>query len=1331
MQTTRIFKTAWLFAALSIAGWTTAQAQTVYNANWTGPTSGGDWNTASSWSTGVVPGSDINGITNAVIPYISTSSSNVVTYGSAMTATGFGGLTNFGVLVVSAAGFNNNGIFLDAPTAYRGWLFETNPAAVINVNGNLAITSNNIVNLGGGATMTVTGSILIGSNPTGGASSGNSGSIGIMTNSGAFLNASATQVNPVNSAGQSSTSQSSLLVISGGTNNLGTTTVKRSDITSGYATLGTEGLIIYGGLVIMTNLNAGGQGNGSTGASWSTTLIAGGTVTNFGNVYINNATAGRPSRVLQTGGLFVVPDPGFVNPNSTAAGTLTAVYSIQGGTNIIGGLYEGATNGVAATVAFTNAATIYVGSQGIATNGIVLFINDLKAGGMFGATAPWTGSAPMSFIGTGAFTFQTADMNGNPNNIILATNAVLSGPVTCALNVTGGGILTLGATNTYTGSTLINGGTLALGANGALASSTVIVGPGTKFDVSAVSAGFGIANLQTLAGLGVVTGAVSVASGGNISPGSNTLTGTLSFSNSVTETGGVINNFTLAGAPNPNNDKVIIAGDLDVSGTNNVFINGVSLVAGTNYVIIQYSGNFNGGLTNFQVVNAVGTLSNNATAKTISFIPQTTLRAPTNTVWIGNPVNTNWDNEVSTNWLNGANLDFFVPGDSVQFTDVGASNSPVNIVGTVQPTSVLVNSHSNYVFASTSGGWIGGTASLTVSNTGTLTVLTTNTYSGNTTIDGGSSLAVSQLAINGSPSAVGESDSLVINNGTFTYTGPNVSIDRGASLGNASSAINISANGNLTLGGNLVGNGGLTLVGPGNLILSGTSSFLGVTTLSNGMLQVNGTAALGANNVNFDGGTLKFSGEPGQEFYANVFNVATTGTMIFNDGNSDGIIGTSGGDGGFSGTGTLNLSITNASAYCTINAHMENFAGTLHVTDNSLGNFRLNSGGANNAPQICTGSTNATFDLGNGSVTLFNRNGGGSSGGTNYNVYDLGALAGGSTTKLSGGTTASIYSIGANNLNTIYSGTIQNGTGTVGITKVGHGTLTLSGINGYTGPTIVSNGVLALSYNPTNSTDGEISGSPTITIAAGTVLDVSGESAGTFALTSGHILQGNGTVNGILDATGGGTVAPGGITGNIGTLTVTGNIELGTGGTDWMKLNRAASPNSDRIVCSTGQIFHFGEALIVTNIGAPLQVNDTFTLFGGSMSGFNSYSSITLPGYYTWDTSQLSVNNSIKVTGILPHPSVTKTDFSGLAGGAITFYTTNGILDTAVNVLSTTNLASPLSSWTVVTNTTFNSYGDLNDPNDPDDPLIPHPGFTIQVNPAQTPRFFILQTLGY
>jgi autotransporter-associated beta strand protein len=1335
MQTTKIVKTTWLVAALSIAGWATTQAQpTVYNATWTGPTSGGDWNTASSWSSGVIPGSDANGITNAVIPFISTSSSNVVTYGSAMAATGFGGLTNFGVLVVSAPSFNNNGIFLDGPRAYPAWLFATNAAAVINVNGNVAITSNNIVNLSGGATMTISGSLLIGSGVSAGTSSGNSGSIGIMTNSGGFLSTGSTYVNPTDSAGPSSTSQASLLVISGGTNNLGTTVVKRSCTTTSYATLGMEGLIIYGGLVITTNLNVGGLNNGTAGNSSLTMLLAGGTVTNFGaGAFVNGATVSRPSRLLQTGGLFVVPDPEVVNLNSTTAGALTAAYSVTGGTNIVGGFYFGASNSVvAATVSFTNGAVIYVGSLGIATNGAVIFNNALKAGGMFGATAPWTCSASLSLLGGGVFTFQTADQNGNPNNI--TNNGVLSGPAACGLNITGGATLTMGTNNTYTGYTLVNGGsTLALGAGGSIVSPLIIVGSGCSFDVSEVIPGFTLLSGQTLSGSGSVNGGVSgvtLASGATINPGSNLLTGTLTFNGSVTESGGAINHFDLSGPPTgPNNDLVIINGDLDVTGMNNIDVGASGLVSGSAYPVIKYTGNFSGPLANvFQVTGAVGTLSNNATTKIIYFVPAVTLRGPANTVWIGNPANTNWDYETSTNWLNAGALDVFVTGDNVQFTDVGGSNSLVNIVGEIQPGSILVNSQSNYVFASTSGGSIGSTAAginLTVTNTGTLTILGTNTYTGITTIEGGAMLAVSQLDIAGAKCAIGESDGLVISNGTFSYNGPTVSIDRGVTLEAASSAINISANGNLTLGGILAGAGGLTKIGPGTLALGSSGSYSGGTTIAGGVLQLNNASGASSGAINFNNGTLAYYPSGGIDV-VNPFNftAGTTNQIIVTSGSGGNPLS----DGVWSGSGVV--LVNNRYNPYTVNGDLNPFTGTVLLTTASTSTtnvFRFNSGGGNSM----VGSTNATFDLGtNNGTSLTCRNSG---------TMNLGALQGGSGTILQGqgsGSGTVIWSIGNNNLSTIFAGSIQDSTSAriSSVTKIGTGRLTLAGQSTYTGATTVSNGVLALAYNPTNSNDGSINNSATLNVVPGAFIDASGRSDQTLQVgaSATQQLRGRGTINGNLNVSGSGTVAPGGGPGgDTGTLTVTNNINLG--GTAWMKVNRASSPNSDQLVSSLGTI-NYGGTLVLTNIGAPLQAGDTFTLFSAkALSGSASSFTLALPRSYVWDTSRLGVDGSLTVTGIVTPPVISKVVFTNLANGTLTFYATypnatnylpNSIY---VNILTSTNVAAPLSSWTVIGNGMVDDGTYAQPPGQLLDPASVTPGVVVPVNSSLPKSFFILQ----
>jgi autotransporter-associated beta strand protein len=257
------------------------------------------------------------------------------------------------------------------------------------------------------------------------------------------------------------------------------------------------------------------------------------------------------------------------------------------------------------------------------------------------------------------------------------------------------------------------------------------------------------------------------------------------------------------------------------------------------------------------------------------------------------------------------------------------------------------------------------------------------------------------------------------------------------------------------------------------------------------------------------------------------------------------------------------------------------FSGTISCGTSS-GSFRFNN--ATNANN-CKGSPAANFDLGTGSAKLANCGGGGL-------TYDLGSLAGGASTVLSGSvsntpTTTSTYSIGANGSNTTFSGTIANGVGAVSVTKVGIGILWLNGNNTYTGPTTVSYGTLG----------------------------------------------GTGAITGPLTVQSGATLAPGT---SIGSFSVGGTVNLNSGGRALMEINRGAAPNSDRVVAPS-VVAASGAIITVTNIGTPnLAFQDSFKLLSTPLSGSGYTLNLpALPNSNLYWTNKLGIDGTIEVAAIV------------------------------------------------------------------------------------------------
>ena len=665
----------------------------------------------------------------------------------------------------------------------------------------------------------------------------------------------------------------------------------------------------------------------------------------------------------------------------------------------------------------------------------------------------------------------------SPNDYAFGGSGSLAGTTTVIK--AGTGTLTINTTNSNTGATTVRDGYLFV--NGTLDQSPVTVW-GSKW-------GLGI-----VGGTGRLGGGLTVQYGGGVAPGSATnVPGTLTISNGLTEVGAT-NYFNLSSDPTGTvgtNALINVIGNLNLSGTNYVAINLISgkISTGT-YPLFQYSGTLSGGLSNLAVSGIVELNSLTNLTGQIGLVVLST-RSPTNLTWTGS-AGTNWDTNVSSNWWNGSTSDLFFPLDSVTFTNSSVTN--LNLVGALNPASVTVNATVNYRFAGT--GAISGSSGLTKTNSGMLTIVTTNSYTGPTAIYGGT-LSVAQVANGGIASAIGaavnDPSNLVVDAATLSYTGGTGSTDHGLTIGPDGATIQVtSGSAILTLSGTSVGNGVLTKIGSGTLSLGNANSFSGGVTLNAGILTLGNANAAGGGTLTLNAGTLNNNAT-----IANTVNV--TGTTTLNTGN------TTQWSGPIMGTGTLNVYNASGKTF-TLAGSWTGFSGTVTL-GTSAGYFRWWGG---------LGSSNAAFNLGTGSVTMNNRNG-------NVTIW-LGALSGGPNTILQGASSYSnptTYEVGGNNASTTFNGTIIDGSGSAAVTKVGSGTLTLTGTTStYTGGTTVSNGTLLV-----NNASGSGTGTGAVTVNGGT-------------------LSGTGIIAGPVTVNSGGAFSPGN---PLGTMTISNNLVVNSG----------------------------------------------------------------------------------------------------------------------------------------------------------------------------------------
>ena len=399
-----------------------------------------------------------------------------------------------------------------------------------------------------------------------------------------------------------------------------------------------------------------------------------------------------------------------------------------------------------------------------------------------------------------------------------------------------GGALTLSGNNTYTGMTTVSGGTLTL--SGVNSTGATQIGNGTLALKSSGSVSSSLVNFTGSGGVFDISQTSSGASitalyggaGNQVNLGSQTLN----------LTGGV------------SSGRQTFAGSIQDGGIGGGGGGGGSLTLDTGTLVLSGNNTYTGVTTanrGFLMLSGAGSISMSSQVNLVAGafdISQTT-------------------NGASIVTLNGdANSQMYLGAQTLTI-----SNGSTTFAGVVGDNG--------------QGGGSGG--SLLIAG-GTQTLSGFNTYTGATTIQGGT------LALSGGGSIAASSGvNLTGSTATFDISRTTSGATINTLAGVAGSTVNLGAqtltlaNASSTFAGSLQGSGGLTLSG-GTEILSGANTYSGATTVNGGVLNVTGSIS-GTTSVIVNGGMLIVNGlvaDPTINSGGVLTGTATTGDTLINSG---------------------------------------------------------------------------------------------------------------------------------------------------------------------------------------------------------------------------------------------------------------------------------------------------------------------------------------------------------------------------------------------------------------------------------------------------------------
>jgi autotransporter-associated beta strand protein len=834
----------------------------------------------------------------------------------------------------------------------------------------------------------------------------------------------------------------------------GTTTVAAGTLivdnnSGGTTSMSSSGYVVDGASTLFFKATAGsGTRNDMSGKTFTFDSVGGGMITNtVGNFLLfGTITTGGGAQDTITGN--------GINMNSGAF-----TFNLTRGTG---------TRDLLITPTFGNSSALVTltGNGILALTGVETYTGATTIGS--GSTLVIAGAGQ---LGSGSYAGLIT--NNGVLNYNSSANQTLSGVVSGSGNLTasGPGTLTLSGASTYTGPTLVSAGKLVV-SSAATINNTITVND---------NAGLGV----TVSG-SLQLSPATLTEGSSAGPTTNEFTG-------VTST-------TVAPINTPN---------LVLNGTTTInILSGTFSPAGGIYPLISYTSISGAG--GFKV----GTLPAGVGATVITNGSSIALNVFATDIWVGN-LNGTWDIATTANW----NLGNYTDGYPVRFDDTATTSLVTNTV-TVSPAGITVsNVVKNYTL---SGSPIAGIGQLVKQGIGTLTLLNANTYSGGTALSVGKLALGSTTAIGTGPLTItggtnanvsGAPMTLANNNaenwnGSFVFAGTN---DLNLGTGNVTlgAAVTVTVVTNtLTVGGNITGgNNALTLTGAGTLTLPAG----GALNNGSGALNISGFSTLRLN-----GGSITNSG--GVSVGNGATDIGTfqldSGTYTQNGSTSFVLGSTLGANNVFNQTGgtfnypcTANFIMDNNGGLDTVNLSAGTFTMTgsgtaLQLGQRGIGIVNISGSAVVTTPRVAlvgwTTSTNAgTVNLNGGTLItplVAKTVSGQTASGTatfNFNGGTLQASA-----------AANPYLTGLNTANVRNGGAVINDGGFAitisqallhssiggdaatdgGLTKQGIGTLTLSGANTYTGPTLVSAGTLAVTSAQTTTNSLTIADASTLSV---------------------------------------------------------------------------------------------------------------------------------------------------------------------------------------------------------------------------------------------------------